>query len=388
MKNILLFALILLCSFVQAQEAAVFNYQALIFNGTDKAESICNESVQVMVELLKGDELIGSEQHQTATDCYGIVQLPIGTEGLNFRGIDWANGPFSIQLKYDFGDGEQISGKQRLNYVPYALYAPRSGDGVEDIILDEEGQLVIQLHNGDEKTVALPIDGDACWDLNANGVADLPTEDLNGDGKVDRMDCRGESGAQGESGMEGPAGPQGEPGPQGAVGEIGPAGPQGEPGPQGAVGETGSAGPQGAVGAEGPAGPQGDTGEGGPAGPAGAQGQQGAVGAAGPAGPQGARGPAGETGPAGPAGQSNLVAYGMFDGNGRKSHGSSSITATENRSNYTISVRNKSLSASNCVVQITPISEAHTAVAATFNGGSLIVSFDASVSYFSVCIYQ
>ncbi len=32
-------------------------------------------------------------------------------------------------------------------------------------------------------------DGISCWDLNQNGVGDLPDEDLNGDGVVDALDC-------------------------------------------------------------------------------------------------------------------------------------------------------------------------------------------------------
>ncbi|MGI9238024.1 MAG: tetrathionate reductase family octaheme c-type cytochrome [Woeseiaceae bacterium] len=32
-------------------------------------------------------------------------------------------------------------------------------------------------------------DGFSCWDLNQNGVGDLPDEDLNGDGVVDTLDC-------------------------------------------------------------------------------------------------------------------------------------------------------------------------------------------------------
>lgn len=32
-------------------------------------------------------------------------------------------------------------------------------------------------------------DGIACWDLNGNGIGDLPDEDLNGDGVVDVLDC-------------------------------------------------------------------------------------------------------------------------------------------------------------------------------------------------------
>ncbi len=32
-------------------------------------------------------------------------------------------------------------------------------------------------------------DGISCWDLNQNGIGDLPDEDLNGDGTVDALDC-------------------------------------------------------------------------------------------------------------------------------------------------------------------------------------------------------
>ncbi len=66
--------------------------------------------------------------------------------------------------------------------------------------------------------------GTACWDLNGNGVADLPDEDINEDGVADVLDCQG---AQGETG---PQGPQGETGPQGPQGETGPQGPQGDAG--------------------------------------------------------------------------------------------------------------------------------------------------------------
>lgn len=44
--------------------------------------------------------------------------------------------------------------------------------------------------------------GQACWDLNGNGVGDT-SEDLNGDGAVDILDCRGADGSNGGSGTDG-----------------------------------------------------------------------------------------------------------------------------------------------------------------------------------------
>ena len=43
-------------------------------------------------------------------------------------------------------------------------------------------------------------DGISCWDLNANGVGDIPDEDLNGDTIVDVKDCKGSKGDTGDKG--------------------------------------------------------------------------------------------------------------------------------------------------------------------------------------------
>lgn len=107
--------------------------------------------------------------------------------------------------------------------------------------------------------------GLGCWDLDGDGLGQIATEDTNGDGNIDVLDCRGADGLAGATGAQGPAGlacwdlngdghgqlgsedingdgfldaldcrgPQGEQGPQGAPGETGPPGPQGEQGPPG-----------------------------------------------------------------------------------------------------------------------------------------------------------
>lgn len=40
-----------------------------------------------------------------------------------------------------------------------------------------------------------------CWDLNGNGIPDLPAEDLNGDSFVDVLDCKGPQGPAGPGGF-------------------------------------------------------------------------------------------------------------------------------------------------------------------------------------------
>ena len=141
-----------------------------------------------------------------------------------------------------------------------------------------------------------------CWDLNGNGVADIATEDTNGDGSVDINDCRGVKGPTGPIGVRGSTGPAGTPGTQGSTGTAGPQGPAGGQGPGGPAGPTGPDGPTGAVGTQGSTGPAGIAGlrgSTGPQGPAGIAGPQGATGAIGV---QGSTGPAGNAGPIGPQG--------------------------------------------------------------------------------------
>ena len=70
-------------------------------------------------------------------------------------------------------------------------------------------------------------------------IADLDTEDSNGDGMVNVLDCRGAPGPPGPEGDEGPSGPEG---PTGDSGPAGPEGPQGDTGPEGEPGKPGISG--------------------------------------------------------------------------------------------------------------------------------------------------
>ena len=51
------------------------------------------------------------------------------------------------------------------------------------------------------------LDGINCWDLNQNGVCDLPTEDINLDGNCTAVDCTGSAGPAGPAGPVLPVAP-------------------------------------------------------------------------------------------------------------------------------------------------------------------------------------
>ena len=54
-----------------------------------------------------------------------------------------------------------------------------------------------------------PSHGLSCWDLNENHEPDTSTEDVNGDGSVDVLDCRGTDGDHGQDGRDGTDGQDG-----------------------------------------------------------------------------------------------------------------------------------------------------------------------------------
>lgn len=100
-----------------------------------------------------------------------------------------------------------------------------NGNGVGDPAEDINGDLVVDVNDctgpegpqGPQGPQGPPggngtdgANGTACWDLNGNGIGDLPDEDINGDSVVNVTDCAGPEGPQGPVG---PQGPQGDPGP-------------------------------------------------------------------------------------------------------------------------------------------------------------------------------
>ena len=86
-------------------------------------------------------------------------------------------------------------------------------------------------------------DGFSCWDLNQDGMCNLGTEDINGDGNCTTADCQGPPGQNGTDGMPGQNGTDGVQGPPGSPGPPGPPGAPGSPGQNGTDGVQGPPGP-------------------------------------------------------------------------------------------------------------------------------------------------
>ena len=119
-----------------AQSPKTISYQAILRDNIGVL--ISNDAdVSVRVSLIQGNlidnNVIYSEHHDVATNANGLFTIEIGGGTIltgNFGNINWANGPFFIKTETapSGGTNYSITGTTQLLSVPYALYAKKTGD--------------------------------------------------------------------------------------------------------------------------------------------------------------------------------------------------------------------------------------------------------------------
>jgi hypothetical protein len=92
------------------------------------------------------------------------------------------------------------SGEVKIIRIPEIPNLPtRCPQGWKEIVVPTRGPRGAQGDPGLPGPPGTP-GGRDCWDLNENGGKDLATEDANGDGRVDVLDCKGPKGDKGDTG--------------------------------------------------------------------------------------------------------------------------------------------------------------------------------------------
>ncbi len=145
----------------------------------------------------------GAPINGTVTMTFDLYNAPVGGVLINAAGplsVEVTAGVYEAALGFNSTDfagpdrflehvinGEVLSPRTRIVSAPYA-FVTEQGDGLN------------------------------CWDLNADGVCNVSTEDRNADVLCNALDCQGD---QGPEGPEGPAGPPGSEGPEGPPGMTG-----------------------------------------------------------------------------------------------------------------------------------------------------------------------
>ncbi len=375
-KQTILLAVIITCqlsivnSFAQSPQG--FNYQAVA--RTSSGVAITNQSIGLQIRLLQGSAtgtVVYTETHTSTSNNIGLLNVVVGT-GItidNFNLIDWANGPYFIEISMDVTGGATyvLMGAQQLMSVPYALYAANGGttgatgatggigpqgvigltgatgdvgptgntgatgfsgsDGDRyatsstDMLTIGLGMQSLTVQTGLQYSVGQTV-------LIANSVTDLMKGNcvsynpltgalvvnvtiVSGSGTFGswNVNLDGAPGPVGAAGATGPAGANGTNGSNGATGATGDNGTNGTNGVNGATGATGTNGTNGTNGVNGATGA---TGANGTNGVNGATGATGATGTNGINGTNGTNGATGATGAAGVyAAQFNFVNNGF-----------------------------------------------------------------------------
>ena len=130
MKKILfsVFVLYAISLSVHCQSSEGFKYQAVIRDANNLI--LNNQTFGMRFRVQQGNiggTIIYSETFVTTSNNYGLVNLEIGSGTTldDFTIIDWANGPYFLEVSVDFLSSGQwsVMGNSQLMSVPYAFHS-------------------------------------------------------------------------------------------------------------------------------------------------------------------------------------------------------------------------------------------------------------------------
>lgn len=134
-KHIFLLFCVMQISWLFSQSPNLINYQAIARDASGTI--IASSNIGLKFKIIQGSPTgtVSYEETNTITSsASGIFTVAIGG-GTPVSGsmstVDWANGPFYIEVSIDPAGGTSYSvvGVSQLLSVPYALYAAKSGSG-------------------------------------------------------------------------------------------------------------------------------------------------------------------------------------------------------------------------------------------------------------------
>jgi microcystin-dependent protein len=111
---------------LSAQAPASFNFQSVLRN--PEGSLLSNKEVTITFSIYRSSDQgnpLYTEAHTVMTNPLALVNVSIGTGSTSddFSAIDWAKGPFSLNINVDGNE----AGTTQLQSVPYALYAQHAG---------------------------------------------------------------------------------------------------------------------------------------------------------------------------------------------------------------------------------------------------------------------
>jgi len=147
MKYFFTLATVLFSSLIYSQSPQGVNYQAMVRNTAGQV--IVNQSVGVKSNILQGSPTGAatySETFNITTSAFGLINIVIGQGNAlsgSFDQIDWASGPYYIEILVDHTGGTNYSplGTQQIVSVPYALHSNTAEYALYDDDSDSTNEL-------------------------------------------------------------------------------------------------------------------------------------------------------------------------------------------------------------------------------------------------------
>jgi hypothetical protein len=218
MKFLFIFLSLFVSTLLFSQAPEGINYQAVMRNSSGNL--VTNSTVAIRVQIRQGSATgttVYQERQSIVSSSQGLINMVIGAgtpQTGTFNAINWAVGPFFVNLAVDFSNGVnyQDFGTQQLMSVPYALYAKASG-----------AQLNQWRYGNTVPVNSLGVLGDFYLDVVTGNVYyknSTTTWVLTGNIKGP-VGPSGQTGAQGAQGIQGATGAQGNQGNQGVTGTNG-----------------------------------------------------------------------------------------------------------------------------------------------------------------------
>ena len=133
MKFLFIFLSLFVSTLLFSQAPEGINYQAVMRNSSGNL--VTNSTVAIRVQIRQGTaagSAVYQERQSITCTSQGLINMVIGAgtpQVGTFNNINWAVGPYFVNLAVDFSNGVnyQDFGTQQLMSVPYALYAKTSG---------------------------------------------------------------------------------------------------------------------------------------------------------------------------------------------------------------------------------------------------------------------
>jgi len=148
MKKNLFILLVIIFSgtIISAQLSQGFKYQAVIRDATGTI--LQNQSISLKINILQGSEEGTSVYNETwniETNSFGLVNLNIGENNVDFAAINWGTENYWIKIDLDETGGTDYKemGTSKLLSVPYSLYSNAPWETSENNIYYNAGNVGI-----------------------------------------------------------------------------------------------------------------------------------------------------------------------------------------------------------------------------------------------------